>query len=587
MGSTDEVSLVLSAALAPPADAIVAWHRLMTDVGFEHLAHPGLRALPRVYLNLRSAPDEPPNWAQLRGTYRAAWTANLLRFGHARALITPLQERAIAYRLVKGAAICAMSDSWGARSMGDIDVLVDRADEGRVAEVMSGLRWRPKYEALGPRDPFEGRLITGAWVGSGHDEVDLHVTGSTDPGILGAILREPAQNVTTQGVEVQLPTPELMLVHAAVHGALGVAATDRIQTTLDVGLLAPQVSPERLRIVASALGVRREVLEALRSVAPWSAEARHLAHVVGRRTLAERAGESGMVVRRRLQPLTRISELRTVVEHRRLPAPEVAKVRETRGARARLYSTWLRAGQLRPVERAVARSVGGFLPRPTTVMPSPATFTWSPGSGHGVPGVSLGPIPLSDLRMRLRLPQDHAPVRLTLDYESPGGDYRQVFIDGVMHGGLPVGADAEGTYLLEARRGDLEISLRRTAHSGSGTDWGQPPCPSTPSTGDRAHDRSRSDAVDRRSRARKRRDAPAHPRFRGTVRGQPSTRMARGGRDGARRPRRLERPDPRGLAPLARGPAAPTDRPGPSGYRLCAQRGRASRRGGGPHLPGR
>jgi hypothetical protein len=436
-----------------------------------------LRASPQVYLNLRgvaSGPNRPPHWAQLRGTYRAAWTANLMRFANARELLGPLRERAINHRMLKGAAICALRDSWGARWMGDIDVLVDSSRTVEIAAILETLRWQPQYGDREGAALRAGQVEPGAWIGIGAQVVDLHIHSAHRSDLFGVMLRQPPDIVGTQGADVPIPGPELMLIHAARHGALAAARADRFQSLLDVGVLSPHVSAKRLGHLASRTGERAPLLDALEAIAPHSYTVRRLLAELTGRTPAQYLRDCAWVGRRRAGDLSRITELPTTLARRRVPGPDLARSRNLAGGHPRLYSSWLRWGQLRPIERWVVRTLGGFLPMPAGLLDAHAVVTYeSDVEGATGTGITVGPVPTTDIRVRLRLRTYSGPVRLTIGYTPPHGEYRQLFIDGRMHGGLPIAAGESGTYIVTPSRCGLELSLRRVSHRGAPDDWGR------------------------------------------------------------------------------------------------------------------
>jgi len=169
----------------------------------------------------------------------------------------------IEVRLVKGSALAHLvGNDPSERVFGDTDLLV-RGDQlpaaATVLENNSAVRIQPRVSEL-----FERRFaksVTLRW--RADTELDLHRTLA--PGPFGLMIDSDdlfaATNTSTVsigGVDVATFGPELHLVHAAMHAALG-DVTPRLGNVRDIALLLGRSDLSNDRVMALAAGWNAEV----------------------------------------------------------------------------------------------------------------------------------------------------------------------------------------------------------------------------------------------------------------------------------------------------------------------------------------
>lgn len=358
--------LALRAAVLHGDDARQAWMDLTSRVDWMDLPDGVQRCLPAIAVNLAchgsSATDmgegAVPYAARLGGVYRASWTENILRIRQMAPLLEDLASSGVDYRVLKGAAICAITDRWGVRRMGDIDVVVARADARKATTALRSLGFTPRFfRRISARRPPE----SACWEGPKGQILDLHVTSRRRTGhsILDWAMHTPAVTFESQGIRWPVPPPEVMLVHALKHAQLGAAPSDYAQALLDARVLLPRSDPRRLDALArrtGSLGLVRALaldLATLHSNAPQ--EFGQTSGPVAEWRRAWRRSWRGEVRRTLRLP---------AILFERLPRPrDVQRALEHQQIRRTLYVPWLVLGQLRPVERVAVTLLGGFVTR--------------------------------------------------------------------------------------------------------------------------------------------------------------------------------------------------------------------------------
>jgi hypothetical protein len=134
--------LLLRAAVISGDGARTAWENWFADVELDDLPFDEARLLPRVYANLAaqgSAGCLPP---RMRGKYRWVWTANQLRSHAVAPALRALVDAGAPTLVLKGAALLASGRCpWGAREMGDVDILVPTGSEVDAARALDAAGW--------------------------------------------------------------------------------------------------------------------------------------------------------------------------------------------------------------------------------------------------------------------------------------------------------------------------------------------------------------------------------------------------------------------------------------------------------------
>ena len=134
--------LLLRAAVLPGPAARTAWDEWFSGVVLDELPFDEARLLPHVVANLSAQGGAECLPQRLRGKYRWVWTSNQLRCHTVAPALHSLVNARIPTTLLKGAALLASGQcAWGAREMGDVDILVPPGREVDAAQALGAAGW--------------------------------------------------------------------------------------------------------------------------------------------------------------------------------------------------------------------------------------------------------------------------------------------------------------------------------------------------------------------------------------------------------------------------------------------------------------
>lgn len=399
------------------------------------------RPLPLVYLNVKDS-QEVAHRDLLRGIYRAAWSANMVRLRHAIDVIGEFDSQGIDYRLIKGTAVCALTDNWSARRMGDIDVVVLSEHAREVKAIL---------ETCGFEHQVAGSSSQGLWKSSAGGIVDLHVAHAR---AYGGLLTDQPHVRMVLDVPLRVPSPELSVCIAAHHAQLGFAASDYIQGLLDIYRLLPICEAAKLTVALRHTHQGNFFVQVVEHLRTLGADPDRYLQGIDLEALTPSLDPDA-------KPPLASSQASWASMAARLSSPLSLANRVPYLRTSPTYLAWLSAGHIRPGEERVVRLSGGFLPLPpealtvgTTleVTPRPTLTQTSKITSVRIPGI--------EDRVRIRLPPTaRARIRLSrLDELSMAS--RMVFINGTMHGYFPPFDASSVAIDVAPIDGSVEISLR-------------------------------------------------------------------------------------------------------------------------------
>jgi hypothetical protein len=460
--------LLLSAALDRSQRGLEAWRSLLERTPFDVIDGSTTRLLPRIYLTLREHGSSVPELGRLKGAYRSTWAHTSLLVSAAMPVLAELSERRIRFRLVKGAAIGALDGRWGARTMGDVDLLVGPEGVDAVAESLRRHRFAPTFG----RSVRSG-TVDGGWRDATSGSIDVHAVRARQRDLLGMVLRAPARVGRLATGVVPIPPPELMLLHAVAHGRAAVATTDSVQSSVDVALLIARCEPARLRAAARVLGMvpaLAEVLADLDSLGIPLPQSAHGLRLVAR---SDRIRAAEVKAVSAAQFAVRARELPGLVAGRWPGGADVSRARRIGVG----YAAWLAAGQLRPLESVLVRRHGGLLEAPVRSLRVGESVTVrvdATQASRDEGRVSVGPAPQTDLRVRVRIDASavdaQGVVALQLACEPSGAEPRLVYAGGRLVGSVPVLGDQPARIEVPVESAGVELSLRRLGRGGGADD---------------------------------------------------------------------------------------------------------------------
>jgi hypothetical protein len=418
----------LAAATAPPGQAIAEWRALMSAVAFDDINQNTQRVMPAIFANLRQQTDLPER-DRVRGAFKYTWSRNTEMMHGVRPILEAFAEMGLDYRILKGAAVQVMCGGLGSRTMGDVDIVVWKADVDAVIDVMTTNGFRRGLHTACSRHAdadHHGALN----FNKGGCHVDVHIAENKAPvRLLTEMMTAPARRGRAAGIPVLVPQPELLLLHAAVHGRLASGPTDFVQSIVDVSQLRRIIDKRRLLIAARRTATVTDLIELEDAVRAVGAESLSLHLPAAERALA-RTEEGALAI---LDAVTRASSVVSRVRVRQRGARVQAEVARSFTGRRGPYRVWLRSGQFARAERAAVRAWGGFLPSPHGAWVSGSlTHPFADGPIQGLTASNVAAETL-DWRFRVRFAAEQAHVRLTLN--SPSLDTLDTF---VFANGVPI-----------------------------------------------------------------------------------------------------------------------------------------------------
>jgi hypothetical protein len=384
--------LLLRAAVTSGPPARAAWEEWFSGVVLDDVPYDEARLLPQVFANLGANGAVECLPPRVRGNYRWVWTSNQQRCHAVAPALQSLVDAGIPTLLLKGAALLASGQcDWGAREMGDVDVLVPARRVADAASVLDAAGWLAQS---GVTPDFLARRLAlrrHSWNyerEAPHGNLDLHwhaFEGQRTADV-AARLWGRARRVCFGGVELVCLDDLDQLLHTIEHASHGepshrllwIADTARALDTIDGAELARRARQLGVHgLVNKALGV---VADALGTPSAQSVAARVARCRAGSRERVLVFTETGTILGR---CFPRLSEhLRAILVQgvkARRPANGMGvlirrRIEPSLCARPALSTGLALAGRPRRVEVAVLRLLGPLARPPTRGVLAPGEW---------------------------------------------------------------------------------------------------------------------------------------------------------------------------------------------------------------------
>ena len=452
-----EDSLALLSSVGRPHEARLAWLDLMSRMPFDEISENTQRLIPAIYWNLRECRDIPER-DRMRGAFKHAWAKNTRMLHDLLPTLEALRLAGINYRLIKGIAVQFLGNGLGSRSMGDLDLLVSAADMKVTEEILLSMGFRRNTLSVCDRHP---RSIGDGAVNFNKREshVDLHAAERKFPvALLTSMLSDPPLQAEFGRRTLLIPSAELLVLHASVHGGQSVSATDFVQAACDISTLAPSVDIEKLLRLARATETLTPLMAmdaALESAGVAPSGARPTAADQLAATFRARAAKPSAGLRKSMRA-------RQLVAERRLSQPAMDDVKQDFGAPSRRYRAWLRLGRFSAVERTLIRTSGRFLGEPASSWPlGQAARVFEDAHVKGVVA-SQSAGSAMDWRFRLRFAGDPRAIHVHLEAAAMEHIDAYVYCDGIPITRVVAGDEGSRNFTVTEPGRDIEISLRPT-----------------------------------------------------------------------------------------------------------------------------
>lgn len=143
------MQLLLEAALFEKPRALNAWHTYLAQNNLQTIDHASTTLLPLIYRNLRE--ESHP---LCKSTYRHTWLSNQIFWAKTLPILQNLLNAGIKkIALLKGMAMILYHyRDFGARVIGDIDILIDRDHLPLAYSLLTSSGWRCELKGLDPEN---------------------------------------------------------------------------------------------------------------------------------------------------------------------------------------------------------------------------------------------------------------------------------------------------------------------------------------------------------------------------------------------------------------------------------------------------
>jgi hypothetical protein len=268
---SDRACLLVRAAVTAGPAARAAWDEWFSGVVLDDVPYEEARLLPQVFANLSASGHVTCLPPRVRGQYRWVWVSNQLRCRTVAPALRSLRDAAIRTVLLKGAALLASGRcAWGAREMGDVDVLVPADRAAEAASVLDAAGW---VAMSGVTPDFIARRLVmrrHSWnyeTDAPYGQLDLHWHVFEGRGAdVDAALWDRVQSVRFGDVALLRLDDADQLVYTIEHASHGEPA-HQLVWLVDVARELDRIDPAVVALRARALGVRDLVSDALAVVA--------------------------------------------------------------------------------------------------------------------------------------------------------------------------------------------------------------------------------------------------------------------------------------------------------------------------------
>lgn len=222
---TPQQELLLQACLFDGEPAIAAWRAWRSQVALEEIDLGASRLLPMLADRLLQLGVDDPAFGAYRGVQRRTWARNQMLFRGAGAVLKQFREAGITALALKGVVLASTCyATMSLRPMGDLDLLVRRADAPAALDRLETMGWLLQAAMPRPREPADFALRHAcAYEDPANPEVsvDLHwrLLWEKYDAAAEAAMWERAGGFAVGGETCLAPSPADLLLHVCAHGA--------------------------------------------------------------------------------------------------------------------------------------------------------------------------------------------------------------------------------------------------------------------------------------------------------------------------------------------------------------------------------
>lgn len=227
-----EEELFLKLILSSQDDFPGLWEQREKLIDFERLKKAILKLIPLLYLRLKKLGISANKMGKIKGIYNFTWYRNQLVFNAVKNVVSLLNKENIPVILLKGVPLLKnVYQNTGARSVSDVDILIDPKYVEKGVEVIKANDWQ--YQDQSPfaikriSEPLANKYIKEiTFIDKQKIQVDLHwrlfmfvfKENREHPMSYEEVFNH-SLDFEVQGVRCKIPCPEDMIIHIIVHGA--------------------------------------------------------------------------------------------------------------------------------------------------------------------------------------------------------------------------------------------------------------------------------------------------------------------------------------------------------------------------------
>lgn len=218
---TREQTKLLQACLLRGSRAQTAWAEWKRLVLFDKIDHASYKLLPLIAL--RSELSQDPLFERCKGVYRRTWAENHVHWKKLLPTMSYLIESKIdKIVLLKGMAMAlAYYKDFGARIMGDVDILVPKEQMGLVHRTLCKRQWEQTYSRIDVDNPehlSRWHALNYTHPQKMHLDVHWSFIEENCSSLDEAVFKE-IQPFATHNIQLYIPNPTDLLLQACIHGA--------------------------------------------------------------------------------------------------------------------------------------------------------------------------------------------------------------------------------------------------------------------------------------------------------------------------------------------------------------------------------
>jgi hypothetical protein len=213
---------LLGAAIFPDGRAELSWKRWIEEIDFNELDPASYQLLPLVVRNEALRSLIHPSFEKAKGIYRRTWVENRLRWMNLLPVLSGLQREGVSQIVIlKGMAmILAIYRDFGARVLGDLDILIPRNQLPQADSYLRRQGWQANVSRL--------NLLEAAHLNRWHAlnftlgtelHLDLHWSFIQEHcGAIDEKIFQSAQSLVCEGVSLCIPFETDLFFQACIHG---------------------------------------------------------------------------------------------------------------------------------------------------------------------------------------------------------------------------------------------------------------------------------------------------------------------------------------------------------------------------------